>query len=422
MTRFLAESLQADTPSAGVRLKNLEAAHGHPNTDIRFSTQVKQETRTKLRALGLDPDDTTPEELYHALQERMKADDRRLVKRLRTTAATHVSAEAEVVAGMAHALRRLPGQGQCFALKNSRLRSMLRQSPPKKAMKKLGYRSMDSFLKHESPVSVLAAAWLCESLAWKQRFLGSYTHLQPGDFESRELQIIYPDSKHWRDLAAEAVGQARHNILSFEELGTLILLPLPEDMPPGAVTVSLGMALSGLNQIRAGSTFLKLCQVRPDFGDLVKAVAGDEPRLVIKPLDQPMSWQLIQRYYARVAEQFREGLFEPHIRLEDMAWQPIEQSLAAIDPDFEFWKDSSYLGMLHEHGPVSLNVIDVALNYCNKLRFNQRISRYFRQSLWHELLLRYLDRDSVEQSVASVLQPEPVLALDEEPDEARVAV
>ncbi|MGH7192956.1 MAG: hypothetical protein ACREJM_05395, partial [Candidatus Saccharimonadales bacterium] len=126
MTRFLAESLPAGVSSAGTGLKRLEAAHGHPNTDIRFSTQVRRETRTKLRELGLYPDDTTPEELYHALQERMKADDIRLTKRLRTLAATHVSAEGEVVAGMAHALGQLPGRKQCFALKNSRLRAMLR--------------------------------------------------------------------------------------------------------------------------------------------------------------------------------------------------------------------------------------------------------------------------------------------------------
>lgn len=417
MTRFLTESLQDGTASAGARIKRLEAAHGHPNTDIRFSTQVRRATQEKLRSLGLDPDDTTPEELYHVLQERMKVDDARLTKRLRTLGATHVSAEAEVVSGMVHALRELPGRKQCFALKNSRLRSMLRQMPPKKAMKQLGYRSMDSFLKHESPVSVLAAAHICESASWQQRFLDQYKRLVPGDFESRELQIIYPASKHWRELAAEAVGRQRHNILSFKESGALVLLPLPASTPPGAVTASLGLALSGLNQIRAGSTFLKLCQVRPDFGELVRTVAADGPELSLDTLDQPVSWQFIQSYYAKLKDQFQESIFEPHIRLEDMAWKPIEQGLAAIDPDFAFWKDSSYLGMLHGRGPVSFNVIDVALNCCNKLSFEQRVSRYFRQSLWHELLLRYLDREAVERSVMSVLRtsPEPAMELVEEP-------
>lgn len=414
MTRFLAESLQ-DGESSGETLQRLEAAHGHPNTDIRFSTQVRRATRDKLRALGLDPDDTTPEELYHVLQERMKDDDARLTKRLRTLAATHVSAEGEVVSGMAHALRQLPGNKQCFALKNSRLRAILRQNPPKKAMRRLGYRSLDSFLKHEAPAAALAAACLIESDAWRHRLLDRYRRLQAGDFETRDIQIISPDSRHWRELAGDAVAGRKHNILGFRELGALVLLPLPHDTPAGAVTASLALALGELNRIRAGGTFLKLCQVRPDFGDLVCTVAGGEPQLSIKPLEKPEPWQLVQRYYSKLAEQFRETVFEPHIRLEDMVWQPIEQGMSMIDPDFEFWKDSAYLGMLHDdHRPVSLNVIDAALNCCNGLSFEQRVNHYFRRSLWYELLLRYLDSAAVEQSVMSVLQPDTALELSKE--------
>ncbi len=53
-----------------------------------------------------------------------------------------------------------------------------------------------------------------------------------------------------------------------------------------------------------------------------------------------------------------------------------------------------------------MNLVDTALNYCNGLPFEKRITSYFRQSLWHELLLKYLDHDEVEQSVMDTLQPE----------------
>jgi hypothetical protein len=406
MTRFLSESLQAREPFFRLGLRSLEAANSNPNTDIRFSTQVRHATQDKLRALGLDPHDTTPEELYHVLQQRMKADDARLTKRLRTAAATHVSAEGEVVSGMVHVLQKLPESKYCFALKNSVLRSILKAIPPKKAMKQLGYRSVDSFLKHETPVSALAAAWLCEGPSWQHRLLDQYKQLGPGDFESRRIIIIQPDSKRWRELAKSVVGQRKHNLLCFKELGALVFLPLPAYTPPGAATISLSLALYELNQIRASSTFLKLCQVRSDFGSLVKKVANDEPELGIRLLDQPVSWQLIQRYYLRLADQFREDIFEPHIRLEDMDWRPIEHTLSAIEPSFDFWKDSSYLGVLHQRQPVSLNIVDVALGYCNKLPFEQRVAHYFRQSLWHELLLQYLNHDTVEQTVMTALQPE----------------
>jgi hypothetical protein len=251
----------------------------------------------------------------------------------------------------------------------------------------------------------LAAAWLSEGASWQHRLLEQYRQFTPADFETRDMIITRPDSSRWRELAEAVVRQKKHTILSFKELGALVFLPFPADTPDGAVTASLSLALHELNQIRACSTFLKLCQVRPDFGSLVKTVASDEPQLGERLLDQPLSWQLIQRYYARLAEQFREELFEPHIRLEDMVWHPIEHTLSEIDPAMSFWKDSDHLGVLHGRQPVSLNIVDVALNYCNKIPFEQRIAHYFRQSLWHELMLQYLPHETVERTVMAALQP-----------------
>lgn len=406
MTRFLSEALQAPEPSFRQGLRRLEEANGSPNTDIRFSTEVLRDTQAKLKQLGLDPRDTTAEELYHALQERIKADDARLTRTLRTHAATHVSAEADVVAGMIHVLKELPDSKRCFALKASSLKAIIKQLPPKKAMKRLGYRSLDSFLKHETPVSVLAAAWLSEGPQWHQRLLEKYRRLGPGDFEDRSIVMLRPDSARWRELSANTVNDAKHNLLSFKELGALVFLPLPGDAPAGSTTASLALALHELNEIRAGSTFLKLCQVRPDFGDLVRTVAADEPNLNSELLDRPVPWHLIQRYYAQLVSHGRDEVFEPHLRLEDMVWHPIEQTLSAIEPSFSFWQQSAHLGLLSGHQPVSLNVVDAALNYCNQLPFERRAVHYFQRSLWHELMLRYLGRESVEQTVASQLQPQ----------------
>lgn len=415
MTRFLSDSLQAQEPFFRLDLQRLGLTGGDQGKDIRFSAKVQNDTEAKIRELGIDPKDTTPEELYHLLQQRMRADDARLTKKLRTAAATHVSAEGEIVSGMVHALKELPDSRNCFAIRNSSLKSLLKKQPPKKAMKQLGYRSLDSMLKHEAPVSIIAAAWLSEGISWQHKLLEQYKQLGPSDFEGRDIIITQPSSKRWRALAESVVSQKKHNILCFKELGALVFLPLPVNVPDGAVTASLSLALHELNQIRAGSTFLKLCQVRPDFGNLVKTVASDEPQLSGKLLDQPLSWQLIQRYYARLSEQFREEIFGPHIRLEDMAWHPIEHTLSAIEPGFSAWKDSGHLGVLHERQPISLNVVDMALNCCNNLPFERRISHYFRQSLWHELMLEYLHYDTVEENVMAALQPKTVQKMVTEP-------
>ncbi|HTB49214.1 MAG TPA: hypothetical protein VK712_03970 [Verrucomicrobiae bacterium] len=406
MTRLLSELLQAREPFFRQGLKRLEAANGHPNTDIRFSTELTQATQSKLRELGLDPRDTTAEELYHVLQSRLEADDARLIKTLRTHAALHISAEGDVIAGMIHALKELPDSKRCFALKASAIRTIIKKLPPKKAMKQLGYRSLDSFLKHETAVSALAAAWLSEGAHWRQRLLEQYKHLQPGDFEDRNIVMVQPDSRRWRQLAANSVEAHKHNLISFKELGALVFLPLPAEVPAGTTTASLVLALHELNETRAGSTFLKLCQVRPDFGSVVQTVASGEPHLSSRLLDQPVPWHLIQRYYAQLAHHGREEAFEPHVQLEDIAWHPVEQALSAVEPSFDFWRQTAHLGLLHQRQPVSLNVADAALNCCNKLPFERRVAQYFKGSLWHELMLRYLQREPVEQSVLAELQPQ----------------
>jgi hypothetical protein len=64
---------------------------------------------------------------------------------------------------------------------------------------------------------------------------------------------------------------------------------------------------------------------------------------------------------------------------------------------------------------VSLNIIDVALNRCNRLPFERRVAHYMRQSLWHELLLQYLPHAEVERTVMSALQPKMKLAAEAVP-------
>jgi hypothetical protein len=405
MTRFLSESLQAPEPSFRLGLKRLESANGNPSTDIRFTTEVHHATRQKLQQLGLDPKDTTAEELYIVLQQRISDDDARLTQALRKVAATHISAEADPVAGMIHVLQDLPDSKRCFGLKNNVAKSLLKKLAPKKTMKQLGYRSLDSMLKHEQPVTIMAAAWLVEGAGWQHKLIDQYKKLTPTDFENRSIQLISLNSPRWRELAGVVFAERHHNLIALREMGALLFLPLPADKQVGTVTASLSLALHELNEIRASSTLLKLSQVKKSFGSVVQMIVQDEPGFQSNLLDQPVPWHLIQRYYARLGDTFKENVFEPYLEAEDMVWHSIEQTLSSIDSSLDFWLDTSHLGLMHEGKVVSLNIVDSALNYCNQMSFNERIVQHFQSSLWHELLLRYLKHETVEQAISSELQP-----------------
>ncbi len=408
MTKFLSQALQAKEPDFRQGVDRLELSHGRPSHDIRLTTEVMRCTRDKINDLGLNGSDTTAEELYHSLMHKVAADDQKLVKRLRFDAAVSVSAEADVVEGMVLQLNRLDDHKTVFAIKPSCFKRLIKANPPKKALKMLGYRSVDSFIKRESIESILGSAWLVEGRNWRNQLMSSYKKLTPKDFESRDIIITNPKTKQWTGLAQKEVEARRNNLMSLKEIGAIIVLPLPKNSPSGTVTVSMALALHEMNMIRASSSYLKLCQVRRDFGKMVAKVAADEIELRGADLSQPTGWMLIQRYYHRVADEISAELFEPQLKPDDFNWQPIEKSLAKIEPSFNFWHESSHLGLMHEKNIVSMNLIDSAINYCNQLPFDKRFSEFFKQSLWHELLLGYLKRDKVERTVLNEIQPKLV--------------
>jgi hypothetical protein len=385
-------------------LQQLERASGHESTDIRLSADITQAGKRKLKELGLDAHDTTAKELYAALGTRFAQDEQRLFKQLLEKHGDLTDIESVV-----RELSAVPIPKSCFALKSSTAKKLLKKLPPKKAMKQLGYRSLDSMLKHETVAHLYAASSLVESVTWHKQLLEAYKKLTSADFEIREMHVSSPTSQRWQGLSQTSVASKKHNVLSFKELGEVVLLPLPDEKPAAAALTSMLLALHDMNEIRAASTYLKLCQVKPHFGAIVQDVVRDEPKLSTSVFDTPVTWQVIQRYYGRFASRFQSELFEPHVQAEDLTWHSIEKVLGYIDPSLEFWRHTTHLGLLHDHQPVSFNIIDVAINYCNELPFEQRVMKYYRQSLWHELVIRYLKHDNVEQSVVAGLQSDLVM-------------
>ena len=380
-------------------ISRLESASGHAATDIRLSTEVERGAQYKLRELGFDPHDTTGAELYAALQQRIRNDDAllgRTLTRRYGTASSHSAVRC--------ALAALPVPKQCFGLKTAVGRQLLKGLPPRHSMKILGYRSFDSMMRREPLLAVYAAGWLLEPAGWRKAMLEAYRKLHATDFEVRSMALIAPEADRWRTLAQPVVMTKKHTIVGLREFGAIVMLPLPDAAPPAATLTSLLLALHEMNEVRAAGTFLKFSQARPDFGRLLQATVADESTFGVELLGGPLPWQIIHRYYARFAERFRAEVFEPFVRQEDLAWHSVEKALQYIEPDLHFWQHTTTLGTLHGHRPVSMNVIDAALSFCNQLPYEHRIVHYFRHSLWHELVMRYLRHENVEQAVLRGLE------------------
>jgi hypothetical protein len=395
MTRYLSAALGAAQPFFGQSIMELERASGRPGADIRLSTEITQQLRSMMMQLGLDPNDTTGPELYNALHERLRQDE----SRIRTVLNIDQDAAApDVLTAAQKYLNEHQKTGTCFALKPASVRRMLKKKIPKATMKLLGYRSLDSMLKHEAVAAIYAAAVIAESPSWHRQFRTQYNSLKTSDFEQRKIQVLYPASQRWQQASEAFVQSAKHNILNFKELGAVVMLPLTAKVE-GLTLTTLLLVLHYLNDIRTFSSYAKLQQVKPVFGSLIQEASLAEPMTTANLAGQPVSWKVIQHYYGKKQQSYQAETFEPHVQPDDLQWHDGESILAEIQPALHFWEGAAHVSMLHEGQPVSCNILDVALSFCNNLPFADRIVHFVREHLWHELMMRYLHQENLEAAL-----------------------
>lgn len=406
MTRTLSTILQTNEVRLKQQLHQLERVSGHQNRDIKLSVELLHAAQAKVHALGLDKHDTTAKELYQVLLQRVGADDKRLERALQTRAATHVSAEARLIDGIVHALEA-EVQGQTVvALKTATTKRLLKKAPAKRVMKALGYRSFDSMLRQEAPSLIVATALHLETAAWRKSWLDGYKQLKPSDFEDRKVTIVHPQAERWRSVADKLVDEKAHTVLAVPEMGTLIILPLPTERPTGMVIATMALALQEVNAIVSAANYIRAAEVQADFGGRIKAVASEQVFLEAPHMPQALPWQLLQRYFATTKAIINQDIFGPYVQAEDFVWKNIEAALARICPALAFWEGTAFVTFTHAGQTVSLNVIDAAINSCNQFTYEVRTAYHAQQSLWHELCLRYLNHENIEQAVAGLLQPQ----------------
>jgi len=382
-----------------LQLQQLERTAGMPGADIRLMMEVVNTTRDKIRELGLDPHDTTGPELYGALKVRLEDDERRV--RAALGLSDSATAEDVLVAVKGH-LDGMPLHTQTFAVKHAALRSILKKLQPKHTMKQLGYRSLDSMLKHEPVPQLLAAVSIIESREWNRRRLLAYKKLSSHDFETRRVSFYVPTTKQWPTFTKEYVAHHKHNLLALPEVGTVMLLPLTHDLPGLAVTTLL-LAINNLNEMRSLGSYLKLQQVRPDFGTVFTDALAMEPKVGVNLAGEPLPWKMVQWFYGKSHTGYHPEVFEPHVQPEDLTWHEAEDVLAGLHQALEFWQGNQLLALLDGTKPVSLNMLDVALSVCNGLDYGQHIVRYMRQVLGRELMARYLHQDNLQSALLGKL-------------------
>lgn len=201
MSQRIARLLAEPEKTVTKLLTELENINGLPHHDARHIAQTHQLAAKKMSDLGLDPADTTAAELYHALLARFAQDSRCFDE---TYGVPHASFDDKVT--LAVKLLRHSGRlPKLWALKNPAVKELLRSLPPKRTMKTLGCRSVDSMLKRRNLAEIMLVAQTLESGVWRAAFARAVSKTDQTAFQLRDINLVILPTSTWRD-AGEGVA------------------------------------------------------------------------------------------------------------------------------------------------------------------------------------------------------------------------
>lgn len=405
MAKFLRDLLDAEEPIFSLSLRQLEQASGNRGADSRLIGEITEKAHAGMRALGLDPANTTGEEFYHALLSRVHNDNERVTKLIGGTDSSDVR---QLVPLMIEAANKVDFNRKVFVIKHDKAKDLLRQMPPKQLMARLGYDDVEAMFKGEDFDELYTALRFSEGPEWLNEYDELFRTVTADDYEERDLRIVAMDHDKYVDLAEHFTQKKLHNVTHTKELGVIVVVPLRDEHSKGLTLKSLPLLFHYMNEVKLYSSFFKLQARKPNFGEIVVNTLIADPGNASQMAGQYVHWRVIQRYFGKLKDESHKEAFEPHVHPEDLHWRRAEDLLYQIDPEMEFWKDNDYVGLLFDGAPVTLNFVDVALSYANSMDYQTRYFYHFRESLWNEIFIRYMDYENLRNQILQQLDNDMV--------------
>ena len=402
MSKLISKLLGASEPSFSLAIRQLEEITNRQGIDVRLTAEISNKVRYAVSQFGLDPNDTTPKELYHCLMNKIKVDDERFV---RLIGGQPGSQPTDLVEPVIKTLSNLNLSKKCWVIKKSVAKELLKQNPPKKVMEQLRYKSIDSMLKNESIFELFGAIRFTETATWQKKLIKSYETLGPSDFEVRNIEIFVMPRERWEQLSHSTVKNKGHFVTNLKELGAIIVLPPAHPNQTGYATLLALLIIHYVNEIRTYSSFFKLHQVKPNFASILSGALNNDKTHVAVVGGHSVHWRAVHHHYGKQNKE-QPQMFEPLIQWEDLQWHKAEKALSKIDQDYSWWCDLDYVGLIATQNNVSLSLMDVVNNCYLGKEYEQAGTNFLKFNLWNELFARYMGEKVVEQQVIRQLDIE----------------
>ncbi len=388
MAKFLQQLLAAEEPLFSTHLQQLERASGQKGIDARLIADIANGAGRAMRHMGLDPQDTTGKEFYTSLLARFASDSRALAQAIGGTG-TEIDASLIMTAAKKHI-----ESTQCWALKPAKARELLRERPPQKLLDHFKVSSVEQLLDEKPLSQVYVALRFSEGDPWLRRFNEQLNDISANDFETRDIELLQLDETY-ASLCANFVTSRPHAVAHSKEFGVVALLPMEQMLTPATTFINLAFLLHYSNEIRIYGSYFQFKKTEQNFGALVAEALNNDVHEVGRVTQTPVHWRVVQRYFgAQHPEMLR-----PHIHPEDLYWQEVEAQLAQLAPNMQFWQGLEYVGKQFNDTIVSANLLDVAIAADKKLAYGHQPVNHMRESLWNEIVLRYIGEENLRQQL-----------------------
>ena len=337
--------------------------------------------------------------IYNVLIEKIKEDDTKLFEYIELAGNRGEEAAKKTCAFV---LKAMPPQ-KGFFLKKDKAIEFLRNTPPKKIMENLGYRTVEEMLAKEDPLEIYSALRFLEDTDWLNNvFFKQYEDLTPSDFEERTIELRALKQK-WADAAEKFTAKKHHTVSHLKELGVIFVIPIFRDMPGETLRV-VSLTMHYLNEVKYYSDLFQSFVPHPDFFALnvISLLRGDvaENRGLMSPSTvKGTRFLVIQRYLAK-GDENDWRLFMPHVNPEALHWSKAEDGIVNIPkvyPDFEndlgFWQGLGWVGDYFDTDSgldvlVSFNLVGTVMSLVDRAQTVKYLYHH-QESLWNKIFIEY---------------------------------
>jgi len=396
MSRLLVQLLRADERQFRTFIERLERACLNPGVDIRLSAEIITKTRDKSRALGLDVVDTTAKEMYFALKNKLQQDDLKLKSALKIDD-KNITKNTEKLAKCA---TKLSKKEVTLCVSPVGVKRILTAVPPRKTLRLLKLRSLESVLKREDPRALYTLALQIEDTSWRSQVHAKIKRLQSKDIKWLPVEVLcLPEN--WM---ARSHSHISHHgfMLSCPDAGVVTLLPVVKKYTPGSVTMSLGLILQAVQRLSTGTLPYRKQGFIQGYQNILPEIAHNKQPTLLPIHGLSPSWRAVHQLVSLGL--INDDSPDAELILGDLTWESTEMKIASLVPDFDFWVGTHYLGVKTDSEPVSLHLLDTAREVVVDSDYDMRQAKHLEGSIWNEIQVRYLKETAMSKALSRQLQ------------------